>query len=287
MQHLSRSFSIALIAGLLAMGALSAFWGRARADVPFPIRIAVTFEQGGQAYAGPVRFSINCYGYTYPPGRDPGLAPGSYTPETVYTLTGACAGPGCTVEENLHLNYRHIERCDLAGNAAGTLFLVENYARTPVDMSTCGAPTGADDRSLCSLRVAIPEEVKLPAGPWDVVTPAGQSYMIAFLIALAFTLLIELPVLLILARRVFGLTHISTLRILAVGALGSLLTLPVLWFALPSYFVPTTAIALGEALAVTVEALLLWRLLPARPLTAVILSLAANLASFLWGWLVL
>jgi hypothetical protein len=36
-------------------------------------------------------------------------------------------------------------------------------------------------------------------------------------------------------------------------------------------------------LAVVIEALLLWRLLPARPLVAVVLSLAANLASFLLG----
>ncbi len=78
----------------------------------------------------------------------------------------------------------------------------------------------------------------------------------------------------------------STRRLFAVGALGSLLTLPVLWFVLPAFLAPATAVVLGEILAVVVEALLLWRLLPARPLVALVLSVAANLASLAMGLLV-
>ncbi len=286
MQRHHRTVLNIMIAGLLAIGAILITSPRARADVPYPIRIAVIFEQGGQAYTGPVRFTITCYGYTYRPGLDPRLAPGSYTPEEVYTLSGVCAGPGCTVDEDMYLNYRHIDRCDLAGRAGGVPFLVENYATRPIDFDTCGAPAGEDDRSPCTLRVAIPESVDLPQGPAGIAGPTGRSYAVDFLIALVLTLLIELPVLWVLARGVFRLRTASTRRLLAVGALGSLLTLPVLWFVLPAFLSPAVAIALGEALAVGVEALLLWRLLPARPLVAVILSLVANLASFLLGRLV-
>lgn len=280
-----RSFRSALTVALLAVGTLLTLSSRAHADIPYPIRIAVVFEQGGQPYTGPVRFTITCYGYSYRPGPDPGLEPGSYTPEPVYSLDGACAGPGCTVDEDMYLNYRHIDRCDLAGSAGGVPFLVENYASRPIDFDTCGAPSGADDRSPCALRVAIPEDVALPQGPPGIAGPTGRSYVVDFLIALVLTLLIELPVLWVLARGVFKLP-VSTRRLLAVGALGSLLTLPVLWFVLPVFMNPPAAIALGEVLAVGVEALLLWRLLPARPLAAVVLSLAANLASFLLGQIV-
>lgn len=67
---------------------------------------------------------------------------------------------------------------------------------------------------------------------------------------------------------------------------GSLPTLPVLWFVLPSLLLALSALLVGKALAVVVEALLHWRLLPARPLPALILSVAANLAFYWVGLLV-
>jgi hypothetical protein len=306
LQH--RSFFYAVLTGLLAAGALLALSSNARADVPYPIRIAVIFEQAGQPYNGPVRFTITCYGYSYPVGPDPERAPGSYTPAPVYSLSGDCAGYGCTVDEDLYLNYRHLDSCDLEGNASGVRFLVKNYARTPIDLRACGSPSNSDYRWPCELRIAIPEDVALlavpqgtagPTGqiatPEDVALPAisqgiagptGRSYVAAFLIALVVTLLVELPVLWALARGVFKLTAVSTRRLLAVGAVGSLLTLPVLWFVLPAFLNPPVAVVLGETLAVGVEALLYSRLLPARPLVALALSFATNLGSFTAGLLV-
>ena len=286
MQLKHRSFLCAVLAGLLAAGALLLLASGVNADVPNPVRIAVIFEQAGKPYTGPVRFTITCYGYSYTAGPDPERAPGSYTPEPMYSLSGACAGAGCTVDEDLYLNYRHLDSCDLAGDASGVRFLVKNYARTPIDFSTCGSPAGSDYRSPCELRIAIPEDVALPAAPQGIAGPTGRSYAADFLIALVVTLLVELPILWVLARGVFKLTAVSTRRLLAVGALGSLLTLPVLWFVLPAFLNPRVAVVLGETLAVVVEALLFWRLLPARPPIAVALSFAANLASFAVGLLV-
>ena len=132
MRHQHRSFLCAVLASLLAAGALLLLSSRADADVPNPVQIAVIFEQAGKPYTGPVRFAIICYGYSYTAGPDPELAAGSYTPEPMYSLSGACAGAGCTVEEDLYLNYRHLDSCDLAGDASGVRFLVKNYARPPI-----------------------------------------------------------------------------------------------------------------------------------------------------------
>jgi len=286
MRHQHRSFLCAVLAGLLAAGALLLLASGVNADVPNPVRIAVIFEQAGKPYTGPVRFTITCYGYSYTAGPDPELAPGSYTAERVYLLSGACTGYGCTVDDDMYLNYRHLDSCDLAGDASGVRFLVKNYAPTPIDFSSCGSPAGSDYRSPCELRIAIPEDVALPAAPQGIAGPTGRSYAADFLIALVVTLLVELPILWVLARGVFKLTAVSTRRLLAVGALGSLLTLPLLWFVLPAFLNPRVAVVLGETLAVVVEALLFWRLLPARPRVAVALSFAANLASFAVGLLV-
>jgi hypothetical protein len=140
---------------------------------------------------------------------------------------------------------------------------------SPTGHST-GVPAAPSDPALA------------PTAPQTSAGPAGRSYAADFLFALAVTLLVELSILWTLARGVFKLTA-STRRLLGVGALGSLLTLPILWFVLPAWFPPGIAIVLGEALAVVVEALLYWRLLPARLLVALVLSVSANLASFVAG----
>jgi hypothetical protein len=74
-------------------------------------------------YTGSVRITITCYSYSFPPDPDPELAPGSYTPEPVYTLAGACADAGCTVDEDLYLNYRHLDRCELRVAIPGKVVL--------------------------------------------------------------------------------------------------------------------------------------------------------------------
>ena len=79
MQLQHRSFLYAVLAGLLAAGALLILASGVNADVPNPVRIAVIFKQAGKPYSGPVRFTITCYGYSYPVGLDPKLPPGSYT----------------------------------------------------------------------------------------------------------------------------------------------------------------------------------------------------------------
>ena len=96
MQLRHSPFLCAALASLLIVSALFVLSSRVHADISWPVRIKLLFEQGGKPYNGPVRFVITCYGYSYPLGPDPQLAPGSYTPEAVYSLAGFCEGYGCT-----------------------------------------------------------------------------------------------------------------------------------------------------------------------------------------------
>jgi hypothetical protein len=62
-----------------------------KADIPMSEYIRLYFELEGKPYDESVRFLITCYGYRWDPGpAPPTRAPGSYEPETVYTIRGSC-----------------------------------------------------------------------------------------------------------------------------------------------------------------------------------------------------
>jgi hypothetical protein len=110
-----------------------------------------------------------------------------------------------------------------------------------------------------------------------------QSYEQRFLLALLLTWLIEIPTVLFLAYTVFKLRQISFWRILFSGLLASALTLPYLWFVLPSILTTISGIYLGEVLVFLVEALLYHWLLGLSYPKALVLSFTANTLSFLLG----
>lgn len=68
------------------------------------------------------------------------------------------------------------------------------------------------------------------------------------------------------------------------SALGTLVMHPILWFVWPRVVAdPTLGLASGELLVLGVEAVLLWRLVPAAPRDALAASALANAASYLVG----
>lgn len=255
-----------MVALLLAMLG----WVAARADIPTPAQITAYFTAGEQPYDAPVNFEISCWGYSIDPG-EPEKEPGSYTPEVVYTYAASCPGYGCTLEHDLYFNYRHIDSCDMRGTAGGQPFQVENYADFPFDCADF-----MQEPVACELRVALPIVAVPPA-------PSIQSYERRFLLALLLTWLIEIPILFLLARFVFKVRQVSAWRILGAGLLASGLTLPYLWFLLPSILTTATGIYLGEVLVFLVEALLYRWLLGLSYPKALLLSFTANAASFLLG----
>ena len=111
-------------------------------------------------------------------------------------------------------------------------------------------------------------------------------YQTRFLIALLCTLVIEVPILFVLIRYGFKLKEIRTAEILFVGSIASILTLPYLWFVLPPYADSRSYLLVAEAIAFIAEAIIYNRLLYIRIDVSLILSLAANMASFLAGFLI-
>jgi hypothetical protein len=255
-----------LVASFLAV--LS--WVVGRADIPTPAQITAYFTAGGQPFDAPVNFEISCWGYRSDPGEPP-KEPGSYTPEVVYTYAANCPGFGCLLEHDLYFNYRQIDSCDISGVAGGQPFMVERYADFPFDCADF-----MQDPVACELRVELPV-TPVPSAP------ASQSYERRFLIALLLTWLIEIPILFLLVRLVFKLHQVSAWRILLSGLLASALTLPYLWFLLPSILATASGIYLGEVLVFLVEALLYRWLLGLSYPKALILSFTANAVSFLLG----
>jgi len=111
-------------------------------------------------------------------------------------------------------------------------------------------------------------------------------YETRFLLSLGLTLLIEVPALFILTR--FFVAHkVTPAEVLFTSILASSLTLPYLWFVLPPYVNASYYLQIGEAAVIIVEALIIQRLLKVDILRSLLISAAANMASFAVGLAVL
>lgn len=257
-------------------------FGIARADIPTLGEIAFYFQAGGQPLNAPVNFEISCWGYRSNPG-EPEKEPGSYNPEVVYTYSDSCPGYGCVLDHNLYFNYIHIDSCDMRGVAGVKPFLVKNYADFPFDCADFMQEPVACEVRLDLPVSAIPLANATPSSPTAPSLPVFQSFERRFLLALLLTWLIEIPILFVLVRYVFKVRQVSVWRILGVGLLASALTLPYLWFLLPSILTTASGIYLGEILVFLVEALLYRWLLGMSYPKALLLSFIVNAISFLLG----
>ena len=112
------------------------FFNLVNADVLRPTVTNVYFEKEGKPYNKPVSFTINCYGYSWPPGPGIEKKPGTYTPKKVFSFSATCPKYGCKIYENYYLNYRHIDYCDIEGQADGKQFKIEKYSTTLI-FSNC------------------------------------------------------------------------------------------------------------------------------------------------------
>lgn len=106
----------------------------------------------------------------------------------------------------------------------------------------------------------------------------------AFLIALAMSLAVEVPVVWLTVRKLYGVSPaaLATSRLLASAILATVATLPYVWFVVPRFISYGGLRSAGTELLVTVVEAGIYRLTLRRPwrdCTAV--SAAANLAS--WG----
>lgn len=112
------------------------------------------------------------------------------------------------------------------------------------------------------------------------------TYGAHFLLSLLFTLIIEILTLLLAAKYLLKL-QVPTKEIIWWSIFANLLSLPYLWFVLPLFISSYNYILIGEILVVSIEAIILWKALKINLKNAFILSLTANLASYLAGIILL
>lgn len=109
----------------------------------------------------------------------------------------------------------------------------------------------------------------------------GQYYGIA----LAINLVIETPIVWALVRRFEKTGSISSTSVFWC-VIANLLSLPYLWFVLPLFMSRQILIPVGEVFVLLIEALVYHRALKLSVRHALVVSLVANIASFLLGKLI-
>lgn len=108
-------------------------------------------------------------------------------------------------------------------------------------------------------------------------------YESRFLVALAITLAIEVPALIVLFK---FLKFKITRKIFCVGLIASTMTLPYVWFVIPAFFSGNTYVFVAEAFAVIAEAVLFFRLLELGAKESLLISAVVNMLSFVLGLLI-
>jgi hypothetical protein len=230
-----------------------------------------------------------------------------------YTNTIQCISSSCTGEE---INFEGENRgssyasCDLNFNILGTDYIVHYVKPLPV---RCNTESGVDDDGVhwaetqCSwyldlsdrrvwngvVITGIPPTITPTSLPSSVMakTVSGQTLSgirptwVDFLVGLLLAWIVEIFVLLLIS-----LNHLegnSLRRIILLGLLMTLVTLPILWYILPVFLSGVPYILIGESLVILIEAGILKFGLNIGFAKALLISLVVNLASFVAGLLFL
>ncbi|MBU0999830.1 hypothetical protein KKE78_00340 [Patescibacteria group bacterium] len=109
-----------------------------------------------------------------------------------------------------------------------------------------------------------------------------MPYRVYFLLSLLLTLVVEIPVLFLAAKYLLKI-KIQAKEIFYWGAFVNLFSLPYLWFIFPLFISSRNYILIGEILVILIEFATLLKVLKIDFKKAFVLSLVANLASYLTG----
>ena len=113
-----------------------------------------------------------------------------------------------------------------------------------------------------------------------------MSYGFFFFLSLLLTLAVEIPALLFFAKYLLKIKS-QAKEILYWGVFVNLFSLPYLWFVFPLFISSHNYILIGEILVVLIETIILLKVLKINFKNAFILSLIANVASYLAGLIIL
>lgn len=109
-----------------------------------------------------------------------------------------------------------------------------------------------------------------------------MSYGVYFLLSLLLTLVVEISTLFLVAKYLLKI-KIQAKEILYWGVFINLFSLPYLWFVFPLFISSYNYILIGEILVALIETVILLKVLKINFKNAFVLSLIANLASYLVG----
>jgi len=281
-----------------------------------PHKIHLHFLANGVPYDKPVEFVIRCYGYNphledwtmaelqrllIEGGESPFIRPDTYVVEETYTLAGSCPESACVVSEYLAGGWaRWIDYCDMEITAEGVHLILAQYAHTPFELCP-SERTEPDERRLGALypdycvRVDLASSVaRTPPTPqearrlawaarWERFGHWMRTFAGGFPLALALTLVVEAGILTLLMRLI---TQASSRRVVLVGLLASLLTLPLLWYVLPAFVPRRNYPLVAEGVAVVLESVIYYYALRVSAGRAVALSLVTNVLSYAGGRMV-
>jgi hypothetical protein len=114
-----------------------------------------------------------------------------------------------------------------------------------------------------------------------------MTYETKFLVSLAVTEIIEIPLAVIIIKYLLKLRGVFVSKIIITAFFASAFTLPYLWFVLPPFIDARLYIIYGESLVILVEALIYNQFLNIKIKNAILISLAANLISYFLGTVIL
>ncbi|MBU4370145.1 hypothetical protein KKG58_05350 [Patescibacteria group bacterium] len=112
-----------------------------------------------------------------------------------------------------------------------------------------------------------------------------MSYGFFFFLSLLLTLAVEIPVLFISVKYLLKL-KIQAKEILYWSVFVNLFSLPYLWFVFPLFISSHNYILIGEILVVLIESIILLKVLKINLKNAIILSITANVVSYLAGLII-
>lgn len=111
-------------------------------------------------------------------------------------------------------------------------------------------------------------------------------YETRFLLALLFSLIIEVPFLFILIKYIFLIKNLKNLDILSVGIIATTLTIPYLWFVIPAFVNAAYYVYIGEGIVIITEAVIYLLLLKIGSIKSLIISIILNMLSYGIGLLI-
>lgn len=247
----------------------------------------VYFEYNGKPYNKPVIFTIDCFGYKLSK-RQEKTPRKNYKSKRIFSFEGTCPRYGY-VFTNLFETRLHVDYCLVEGKLEnGKTFSIKS-SHIP-DYERCVHVSAESDDSYeyfngnnglkCELRFDIAKKMQVTKRH-GITHTSAQVYETRFLISLLYTIFIEVIILFLFIWFVYRMRNIKKTRIIFIGALASIITLPYLWFVLPVYI--KEYLLPGELVIVVIEAALYTLLLDIKPLKAFIVSTVANLFSFVYG----